>query len=1364
MDLDLTIVNRGSVFVLHIENNEDSPLYSIERKTIDELPTDIYQIIEVNEKSILSGDIILENQQDTHYENPDDVIDDIVQVFVQSNIKSSQYLFSLYGLEPTLHTVIRIMESKLNVEFDHDLINSFMNISLDRNVLPMTIPDDNPWFTENTNEENNNHSGNCELVFSPHIKIYDLLLLKYISVKFDTSMTVQDLINLIKLDRDIFSPTSPILLFNGQFLMEDETLGEHNITCDDTIYMFIISFVFHDYYSLNDFSFENQSPEEIRNLCSYISDNHGNELLKNIYLSSKLEYEVGAQVKVDNYKCNKQIDSLDILYLPYSMVDTVGCEYICDLIRTGYFPAINRINIDIRDYNQVVHCLLTQIFSTLDYTVTISIDGNTISHNPQESLLPVSTFQEDTAVTKRLEEMIQSKDEITHVYKNTIILLEESNKLNEELKTQYEELVEENTRETESWKVEKENLLHTIELYKLKDKKSITYIQQIQERNESLVNDICLKEDLIINLQDTIEEKNNIISDINKKLNIYELENSQLNAKLIDLNPSKIDEKPGLFGKKKKQEELIVLKDKCLQLTSQNELLTKEKMKNDLILIQKESEISSISKKYTESDIYINQLLKQIHDYIDRISEYEQINKELRYSLESIEPEYSRLKDNYTTFQNHIYENDKDKKIAVNECNRYKNENIKQERIIEQLKKLVEDINIKYKKQSEEYRNMKKKIYINNSNSQRNEEEINEYKSIIETKDNEIIQLKEEKENIQLFLLQKENSTFVIDDDYKNCLKEKQELREKLKITTGKIEELEEDLTTITNQKMKAEEEKTQLIIQKEIFLTDSKRIKEENEKNKYEYIQLKTKYEEIEQHFKEYISSNNKPFNFTNILTEKNTNNGSESDNEDLSSSNSIYKDYYKKLYNEIEVIDPDTKPMDLEDENNRGNDKDNYIYMKKTQWSSVYSVTWNSKVFSYYATFFIENHCTLPYVTNFCLKGLKIYSVTDKSYEYLKKILNSSVFPRLFRLDLSDCTLYKEVFLDLFSFLSSSIIPSLSILAIKFKDGNENYYEPIYNSFYEKTKLYILLPSPAGNDLLYSMTSIPYQQIQKLDLTDQHIGDMGILTLFTIYISIGLPSLKQLILSKNDISYLGIYYIYKSLSIAKSQYNHPCNLVKLDLFKNHIEDKGLVILVKLLNHMLFPKIEYLLLGYNSITSSGFHYFHNVILYLNGKGFNTIKEFDLFGNEINTEVYIRFFWNLSYPNYLPNIKKIYIWGTKIGYKGCDALANSFLKGGAKFLEELYLCDADIDDQGIEAIVKAVEGGFQQEITILNHLKIIYLSHNAIGDRGAVVLLNIVQNGLLPSLQYLYIDNNPIKENIKEEFLKLRTDTLSIVI
>ena len=79
----------------------------------------------------------------------------------------------------------------------------------------------------------------------------------------------------------------------------------------------------------------------------------------------------------------------------------------------------------------------------------------------------------------------------------------------------------------------------------------------------------------------------------------------------------------------------------------------------------------------------------------------------------------------------------------------------------------------------------------------------------------------------------------------------------------------------------------------------------------------------------------------------------------------------------------------------------------------------------------------------------------------------------------------------------------------------------------------------------------------------------------------------------------------------------------------------------------------------------------------------------------------------------MPNLKKLELFGNRIGDSGLAMLADAFAKGALANLEDLFLGNAhEIGDTGMSALAKACASGALARLTSLE------ISWTQIGDSG----------------------------------------------
>ena len=222
---------------------------------------------------------------------------------------------------------------------------------------------------------------------------------------------------------------------------------------------------------------------------------------------------------------------------------------------------------------------------------------------------------------------------------------------------------------------------------------------------------------------------------------------------------------------------------------------------------------------------------------------------------------------------------------------------------------------------------------------------------------------------------------------------------------------------------------------------------------------------------------------------------------------------------------------------------------------------------------------------------------------------------------------------------------------------DFNKEYLTDIK---YNKLDEIYLNSKNLGNLGLIKLSKIGFKNIQKLDLSHNHIKEMKILENFIF------EELKILILSHNNISDINILEKIKLF-----------NLKELDFYENNISD------IKVLEKVNFSKIESLNLGCNKVSD---------ISILKNTNFKELKNLNLFCNnisDIQVLAYVNFkkleILNLGCNNIkdinvlektdFKELKRLYLYINYIS----DINVFDKIKFGK--LEELSLCENNINNR-----------------------------------------------------------------------------------
>ena len=103
----------------------------------------------------------------------------------------------------------------------------------------------------------------------------------------------------------------------------------------------------------------------------------------------------------------------------------------------------------------------------------------------------------------------------------------------------------------------------------------------------------------------------------------------------------------------------------------------------------------------------------------------------------------------------------------------------------------------------------------------------------------------------------------------------------------------------------------------------------------------------------------------------------------------------------------------------------------------------------------------------------------------------------------------------------------------------------------------------------------------------------------------------------------------------------------------------------------------------------------------------------------------------------MPNVENLYLINTQISDQGLAAFTDAIAKAALPSLKVLDLIGNQIGDQGLAVLSDAIAKGAMPNLTRLD------LDQNKVGDQGLAALADAIAKGTLPRLIFLTIGGNP---------------------
>ena len=373
-------------------------------------------------------------------------------------------------------------------------------------------------------------------------------------------------------------------------------------------------------------------------------------------------------------------------------------------------------------------------------------------------------------------------------------------------------------------------------------------IIKLQDENESLRNDILDKDILVSKMDErinTLIDENSQLATENAK---YELD-MQLNPKTEAATETTNTEEQRLswFGGKSKNDTLKAAKEKCGQLSSENEELKKENRKLDQRCSLLMSNYESLKKQAQEKETAIQQYIQEIKEQESRIEEYDTRCKERDYENRRLSQLYNNIYESKSrleatsselTARNKVLE--KENKSNKSKVQKFTNQISQYEKKIKEYKKELYDVNITMKKMRNE--NYQTNLKYNDALKEKNDQE-----NDLSDQRKQIILLQDAVSKY-IYLLKQNNIDYeeVVEDFPDLFIGRDNGEHKESQISKEDEEGYKNTITKLNFDNNKLLKEKEEMRQELNVSLSDNKRLAEEQKEINLKYMTCKEKYQSL--------------------------------------------------------------------------------------------------------------------------------------------------------------------------------------------------------------------------------------------------------------------------------------------------------------------------------------------------------------------------------------------------------------------------------------------------------------------------------------------------------------------------------------